>query len=55
MHLQHLLLIRHGESEFNAAVQSTKRFTDPAIFDPFLTEKGQQQVSASTATSSLGV
>jgi broad specificity phosphatase PhoE len=35
-------LIRHGQSEFNAAFDSVKR-VDPMIFDPRLTELGRAQ------------
>ena len=39
-------LIRHGESEFNAAASSSKSWEDPQIFNPNLTAKGQAQVRA---------
>jgi broad specificity phosphatase PhoE len=38
-------LIRHGQSEFNAAFDSIVR-RDPMIFDPNLTELGRAQASA---------
>ncbi|MBI1244860.1 MAG: histidine phosphatase family protein [Alphaproteobacteria bacterium] len=38
-------LIRHGQSEFNAAFDSIKRI-DPMIFDPRLTELGRAQAAA---------
>ena len=40
-----LYIIRHGESEFNAATNTGKGFSDPQIYDPKLTAKGQSQVS----------
>ena len=40
-----LYIIRHGESEFNAATNTGKGFSDPQIYDPKLTAKGQTQVS----------
>ena len=39
-----LYIIRHGESEFNAATNTGKGFSDPQIYDPKLTAKGQNQV-----------
>ena len=39
-----LYVIRHGESEFNAATNTGKGFSDPQIYDPKLTVKGQSQV-----------
>ena len=39
-----LYVIRHGESEFNAATNTGKGFSDPQIYDPKLTSKGQSQV-----------
>ena len=39
-----LYIIRHGESEFNAATNTGKGFSDPQIYDPKLTAKGQSQV-----------
>eukprot|EP00891_Asterochloris_glomerata_P006278 jgi/Astpho2/6278/Aster-03673 len=39
-------IIRHGESEYNAATQFQKGFADPQIFDPKLTEKGRRQAAA---------
>ncbi|MBI3504885.1 MAG: histidine phosphatase family protein [Proteobacteria bacterium] len=38
-------LIRHGQSEFNAAFDNVKR-VDPMIFDPRLTALGRSQASA---------
>jgi len=38
-------LIRHGQSEFNAAFDSIKR-VDPMIFDPRLTALGRSQAGA---------
>lgn len=38
-------LIRHGQSEFNAAFDSIAR-VDPMIFDPHLTELGRTQAQA---------
>jgi len=40
-----LYIIRHGESEFNAATNTGKGFSDPQIYDPKLTAKGQSQVT----------
>ncbi|KAL3141675.1 hypothetical protein ABBQ32_004365 [Trebouxia sp. C0010 RCD-2024] len=40
-----LYIIRHGESEFNAATNTGKGFSDPQIYDPKLTAKGQSQAS----------
>ena len=44
MLLQVVHVIRHGESEFNAAASSSKSWEDPQIFNPGLTAKGQAQV-----------
>lgn len=41
-----LYIIRHGESEFNAATNTGKGFSDPQIYDPKLTVKGQSQVDS---------
>eukprot|EP00798_Chlamydomonas_sp_ICE-L_P014641 gene14641-20677_t len=41
-----LCIIRHGESTFNKADQESKKFHDPRIFDPRLTDLGHQQTSA---------
>ena len=41
---QTLHIIRHGESEYNAATNAGKDFKDPQIFNPKLTEKGLRQV-----------
>ena len=43
--MQVVHLIRHGESEFNAAASSSKSWEDPQIYNPNLTVKGQAQVS----------
>lgn len=43
--LQVLHLIRHGESEYNAATNGPG-WEDPEIFDAPLTARGKQQVSA---------
>ena len=42
--LQTVHIIRHGESEYNAATQYNKGFDDPQIYDPKLTAKGRRQV-----------
>ena len=42
--MQVVHLIRHGESEFNAAASSSKSWEDPQIYNPNLTIKGQAQV-----------
>lgn len=42
--VQHLVIIRHGESEFNRAVDQQPGFRDPMIFDPHLTALGREQV-----------
>lgn len=42
--LQTVHVIRHGESEFNAATKYQPGFEDPQIFDPALTAKGRAQV-----------
>jgi broad specificity phosphatase PhoE len=39
-----MLLIRHGQSEFNVAFNKTK--VDPGIRDPKLTEEGKRQAEA---------
>jgi broad specificity phosphatase PhoE len=41
--LQVLVVIRHGESEFNAALQKGDGWIDPKLYDPSLTAKGCQQ------------
>jgi broad specificity phosphatase PhoE len=41
--LQVLVVIRHGESEYNAAVRQTPGWQDPKIFDPSLTAVGCKQ------------
>lgn len=42
-HVQVLVVIRHGESEHNAAQTKAQGWSDPKVFDPSLTEKGCQQ------------
>lgn len=42
--MQVLHVIRHGESEYNAATSLGMDFSDPQIFNPKLTEKGRRQV-----------
>eukprot|EP00955_Chlamydomonas_euryale_P037762 350874-Chlamydomonas_euryale.AAC.7 len=42
----HLIIIRHGESEFNRAVEEGQSFKDPMIFDPPLTSRGRDQARA---------
>lgn len=44
MAMQTLHMIRHGESEYNAATSFGTAFEDPIIFDPQLTAKGRRQV-----------
>ncbi len=39
-----MILIRHGQSEFNVVYSATRR--DPGIKDPKLTEEGRQQAAA---------
>jgi len=43
---QVLYVVRHGESEYNAASRLAQNFHDPQIFDPKLTEKGRRQARA---------
>jgi Histidine phosphatase superfamily (branch 1) len=43
MHVQILIVIRHGESEFNAAARGSPGWRDPTIFDPALTQTGCRQ------------
>lgn len=43
---QVLVVIRHGESEYNAASRSANGWQDPKIFDPALTAKGCRQACA---------
>lgn len=43
--------MRHGESEYNAAVNLTRDFRDPQIFDPQLTAKGRAQARPASLTS----
>ncbi|KAL6748084.1 hypothetical protein V8C86DRAFT_3105332 [Haematococcus lacustris] len=38
-----LIIVRHGESEYNKAVLESKHYSDPLIFDPRLTQKGLVQ------------
>lgn len=45
-------VIRHGESEFNAATKYQPGFEDPQIYDPHLTTKGRTQVPATASFSS---
>uniref|UniRef100_A0A7S0WR48 Phosphoglycerate mutase-like protein n=1 Tax=Chlamydomonas leiostraca TaxID=1034604 RepID=A0A7S0WR48_9CHLO len=40
---KYLVVVRHGESEYNKAVQESKSYADPMIFDPHLTQKGLMQ------------
>jgi broad specificity phosphatase PhoE len=42
--VQVLHIIRHGESEYNAATKMARDFRDPQIFDPKLTDKGRKEV-----------
>ncbi len=42
-----MILLRHGESEFNRHFSVTRR--DPGIRDPTLTERGRAQVEAAAA------
>lgn len=42
-----MMLIRHGQSEFNAAFNKTR--IDPGIKDPSLTEEGVRQIEAAVA------
>eukprot|EP00951_Prasinocladus_malaysianus_P008450 scaffold61196_cov46-Prasinocladus_malaysianus.AAC.1 len=39
-------VIRHGESEYNAADKTNTSWNDPLIFDPHLTAVGRQQATA---------
>lgn len=41
--VQVLVVIRHGESEHNAAQTKSQGWSDPKLFDPSLTAKGCQQ------------
>lgn len=41
--MQVLVVIRHGESEHNAAQAKGQGWSDPKLFDPSLTAKGCQQ------------
>mmetsp|Transcript_12373 Transcript_12373/g.33763 ORF Transcript_12373/g.33763 Transcript_12373/m.33763 type:complete len:527 (+) Transcript_12373:110-1690(+) len=38
-----LLIVRHGESEYNRACSESKSYADPQIFDPHLTTRGRSQ------------
>ncbi|KAF5833918.1 hypothetical protein DUNSADRAFT_9578 [Dunaliella salina] len=38
-----LLIVRHGESEYNRACSESKGYADPQIFDPHLTTRGHNQ------------
>jgi hypothetical protein len=40
---QHLVLVRHGESEYNRADAESRSTRDPALFDARLTTKGKKQ------------
>lgn len=40
---QHLVLVRHGESEYNRADAESRSTRDPALFDAKLTTKGKKQ------------
>jgi glucosyl-3-phosphoglycerate phosphatase len=42
-----MILLRHGQSEFNVAFTATRR--DPGIVDPHLTPLGQQQAELAAA------
>lgn len=42
-YFQVLVVIRHGESEHNAAQSKAQGWSDPKMFDPSLTAKGCQQ------------
>jgi hypothetical protein len=49
-------LIRHGESEYNAAdAYYSKSFEEPSIFDAPLTHKGSMQVRPTTASHSAAL
>ncbi|BBK34684.1 broad specificity phosphatase PhoE [Stella humosa] len=43
-----MILVRHGQSEFNAAFSVTR--VDPGIQDPRLTEEGKRQAAQAAAT-----
>jgi broad specificity phosphatase PhoE len=44
-HTKSVYLVRHGESEYNAAdAYTSKSFEEPTIFDAPLTAKGSMQV-----------
>lgn len=38
-----LVVIRHGESEYNAAARQADNWVDPKLYDPSLTARGCQQ------------
>lgn len=38
-----LVVIRHGESEYNAAARQADQWADPKLYDPSLTARGCQQ------------
>ncbi|CAG9467561.1 unnamed protein product [Pedinophyceae sp. YPF-701] len=38
-----LVIIRHGESEYNHAINHSREWADPIMFDPDLTDRGLQQ------------
>ncbi|KAK9836142.1 hypothetical protein WJX81_004420 [Elliptochloris bilobata] len=40
-----LHIVRHGESEYNAATSVARDFRDPQIYDPRLTDKGRRQAA----------
>ncbi len=42
--VQLLMIIRHGESEYNLACSKSRDYADPQIFDPKLTTTGINQV-----------
>ncbi len=42
-----MILLRHGQSEFNAAYTRTR--VDPGISDPSLTDEGRAQIAAAAA------
>lgn len=42
--LQTLYMVRHGESEYNAASMTKEGFSDPQVYNPKLTAKGRKQV-----------
>ncbi len=40
---QHLVLVRHGESEYNRADSESRSTQDPHLYDPRLTSRGREQ------------